>query len=86
MARGIGGKYGLDQGTNPARGLFTNPVAAAPSSPRAGVGPVATVPGKGGVSATVGDTPAQAAQSAATPTYGAMSAGTVTESNRIGVM
>ena len=62
MARGIGGKYGLDQGTNPARGLFSNPMTAAPASPRAGVGTVATVQGTGGVSAAVGDTPAQAAQ------------------------
>lgn len=71
-----------------------NPISAAPSSPRVGTGVVATVPssapgtgvpsvGASAGLADTGDTPAQAISAAATPTYGAMSMGAVTSSNRI---
>ena len=93
MARGLGGKYGMDQGRNPARGQFAStqpvsPVASAPSSPRVGAGTMASVPAGGGAStnldAGAGDIPLPSMQAAATPTYGAMSIGAVTNSNRIG--
>lgn len=90
MARGIGGKYGMDQGRNPARGMFTSqqpvsPVASAPMSPRAGVGAISTVPAtSAGMNSSVGDMPLPSMRAASTPTYGAMSPGAVTNSNRIG--
>lgn len=79
MARGIGGRYGMDQGANPARSSFS-PLNTAPMSPRAGM----ASPPAGTAASGVGDTPRQAIQAAATPTYGALSAGQVTDSNRIG--
>lgn len=84
MARGLGGKYGMDQGGNPARGTFSStqpvsPLSAAPMSPRAGVGPMASV--SGAPTTGMGDA-ASSMRTAASPTYGALSAGAVTSSNR----
>lgn len=90
MARGMGGNYGMDQGTNPARQMSSvqpaNALTAAPRSPRVGTGVVATVPATSGASARslpgIGDTATNAMRSAATPTYGAASPGAVISSNR----
>ena len=72
----------------------TNPITAAPSSPVVGTGEVATAPSSfptttpevgtvGEVGGSVGDTPTQAIAAAATPTYGPMSVGTMTNSNKM---
>ena len=75
----------------------TNPISAAPSSPMVGTGDVATAPssfptttpqvgtvGEAGSSfGQVGDTPQQAINAAATPTYGPMSVGVMTNSNKM---
>jgi hypothetical protein len=80
MARGIGGRYGTDQGGNPARSAFS-PLNTAATSPRVSAAPMSAASAPSG---DVGDTPATAMQQAASPTYGVMSAGAVTNSNRIG--
>ena len=97
MAKGIGGKYGLDQGRNPARSMFTSqqpvsPMASAPSSPRVSSGAISTVPATSAGTSNptapsapgMGDMPLPSMQAAATPTYGMRSSGAVTNSNRIG--
>lgn len=81
MARGMGGRYGMDQGNNPARTSFS-PLASAPTSPRVGPSTSAAPNAMGG--RDLGDRPLPAIRDAATPTYGSMSAGAVTSSNRIG--